>query len=94
MNRLASPRLLRLAAPAPATKRFASTTTTQEAGTPNAVAQTFYRFIGRRNTTYLIYIFGGAIVAESLYGKTVDGLWNSMNRGVRVAIWPPVDFCY
>jgi len=41
-----------------------------------------YNFVFKRNVTYISYIVAGAIVLETVYGKTLDGLFNTMNSGV------------
>lgn len=51
-------------------------------------ANSLYKFVFSRNITYAAYIVSGAIVLETFYGSTLDGLWNTMNKGVRChKIW-------
>lgn len=45
-------------------------------------ASSLYKFVFSRNITYAAYIVSGAIVLETFYGSTLDGLWNTMNKGV------------
>lgn len=50
----------------------------------SSMGSNFYRYVARSNVTYVSYIIGGAILLEAIYGKTLDGLWNGLNSGVRI----------
>lgn len=77
----------RVAARALAVPRAVSAATAASAAVAPAramsTAGTAYKLVFRRNVTYISYIIGGAIVLEAVYGTVTDGIWNSLNAGVR-----------
>jgi hypothetical protein len=73
-----------LVAVAPA-RSMAATAAAPAAKSGGGLGSTVYQLVFRRNITYATYIFGAAIVLEVVYGSTLDGIWNAMNKGVRGA---------
>ena len=49
----------------------------------NSAAGTLYNVVFKKNVTYISYILVGAIVLDSIYGSTLDGVFNGINSGVR-----------
>ena len=45
------------------------------------VLKTAYNTIWRRNATYMLYVIGGAVVCEMIYGKLTDSIWEAANSG-------------
>jgi hypothetical protein len=42
---------------------------------------TLYKTVFKRNITYVTYVMVGAVVAESVWGKTFDAMWSASNQG-------------
>lgn len=49
----------------------------------SAASNPVTRTILSSNVTYVSYIFVGAVVLEAVYGTVTEGIWNSINKGVR-----------
>ncbi|KAG5176799.1 ubiquinol-cytochrome C reductase [Tribonema minus] len=43
--------------------------------------KTMYKYVFRSNATYVTYIVVGVVVLEAIYGKAIDTLWDSVNKG-------------
>ena len=48
---------------------------------PKEVLKPWYQMIGKNNTTYMAFIFGGVVVSEFIFGTVTEGMWNSANHG-------------
>lgn len=44
-----------------------------------------YHLVLKRNSTYLLFIVGGAVILESIYGTVGDAVWSAANHGVSSA---------
>lgn len=49
-----------------------------------------YKAIFKRNTTYISYVVGGAIVLQYVFVSATDSLWASWNKGVSLACPPSI----
>lgn len=46
------------------------------------LAGLFYRTVMRRNSVYVAFVLGGALVTERMIDGGLNSLWASINRGV------------
>lgn len=49
-----------------------------------SMGSTLYNNVLKRSATYVPFVLLGAIVLDSMYSGVVDGMWNTVNSGVRV----------
>ncbi len=47
------------------------------------VGKTAYNLIFKRNSTYVAFIIGGAVLGEAAVHKVFDQIWENNNKGVR-----------
>mmetsp|Transcript_10265 Transcript_10265/g.14568 ORF Transcript_10265/g.14568 Transcript_10265/m.14568 type:complete len:104 (-) Transcript_10265:128-439(-) len=48
---------------------------------PSSTLHKAYEHIFKKNITYVTYIVGGCVILELLYGKLIDNIWDSVNKG-------------
>eukprot|EP00891_Asterochloris_glomerata_P000115 jgi/Astpho2/115/Aster-x0892 len=49
--------------------------------TASRLAQMGYNLFMKRNSTYIAFVFAGALVGERVFNSAFDSMWEANNRG-------------